>query len=132
MIIIEQVGILQYLGMVGIAPITWVLILVIVIDIITGMTKALRMRQLNSSIGLNGVIRHSTIVLIVLAFGLVAFWIDQEILYQGFIIFYILNYVISIIENLSSIGVPFPKGLEKRILEMRLKRDQDEWSDFDV
>lgn len=107
-------------------PFIWVLGLVIILDVITGMSKAFSKRVINSSIGLNGLIRHSLIILMVLAYGLIAFWLKQDILFYWFVVFYILYYVISIIENLSVLGVPFPEGLKKRILEIKNEKN-NEW-----
>ena len=100
---------------------------VIVLDILTGMIKAWVNKTLNSTIGRRGLIEH----LIVLVLGVTVYpylnFIGFEEVATTFIFFFIATYGLSLIENLSAIGVPFPKGLKKRLEKIKDHFDE-EWS----
>lgn len=92
---------------------------VIVLDILTGMIKAWVNKTLNSTIGRRGLVEH----LAVLVLGVTVYpylnFIGFEEVATAFIFFFIATYGLSLIENLSAIGVPFPKGLKKRLEKIK-------------
>lgn len=92
---------------------------VIVLDILTGMIKAWVNKTLNSTIGRRGLVEH----LIVLVLGVTVYpylnFIGFEEVATAFIFFFIATYGLSLIENLSAIGVPFPKGIKKRLEKIK-------------
>lgn len=98
---------------------------VIVLDILTGMIKAWVNKTLNSTIGRRGLIEH----LIVLVLGVTVYpylnFIGFEEVAATFIFFFIATYGLSLIENLSEIGVPFPKGLKKRLEKIKDHFDEE-------
>ena len=100
---------------------------VIVLDIITGMIKAWVNKTLNSTIGRRGLVEH----LAVLVLGVTVYpylnFIGFEEVATAFIFFFIATYGLSLIENLSEIGVPFPKGLKKRLEKIK-DHFNEEWS----
>ena len=100
---------------------------VIVLDILTGMIKAWVNKTLNSTIGRRGLVEH----LAVLVLGVTVYpylnFIGFEEVAATFIFFFIATYGLSLIENLSEIGVPFPKGLKKRLEKIKDQFDE-EWS----
>lgn len=92
-------------------------------DIATGMAKGLVKKQANSTNGLLGVVKHMLVVMLVLVvypymrfFGLSYFAV-------AFVLFYIAVYTISIIENLSVLGVPFPQFVKERIEKLKDEND---------
>ena len=89
-----------------------ILLVLIVTDYITGITKGYITKQLNSSTGANGLIKKAmTFVVLIVAV------LADRLLGTEFIIrvavcyFYVFNESISILENLGEIGVPIPKKL---------------------
>ena len=100
---------------------------VIVLDILTGMIKAWVNKTLNSTIGRRGLVEH----LAVLVLGVTVYpylnFIGFEEVATAFIFFFIATYGLSLIENLSEIGVPFPKGLKKRLEKIK-DHFNEEWS----
>lgn len=95
----------------------WPLLLFIGIDYVTGICVAIKQRKISSKIGFSGIFRK--VLIFVTAFlGKV---VDQYILASGnptecaIILFYLSNEGISIIENLSRLGVPIPKFLAKTL-----------------
>ena len=101
-----------------------VLCVLILMDIVTGKTKAFKFGDVDSSIGTNGLIKHSLIIIINVLVGVFALIIQVDYLGYLFISFYILEYVTSIVENLDAIGVPFPDSFRRYF--RRLKEEQSE------
>lgn len=98
---------------------------VIVLDILTGIIKAWLNKTLNSTIGRRGLVEH----LAVLVLGVTVYpylnFIGFEEVAATFIFFFIATYGLSLIENLSEIGVPFPKGLKKRLEKIKDQFDEE-------
>jgi toxin secretion/phage lysis holin len=116
------------------------LILVMVIDYVTGMIKAWINADLSSKTGIKGIVKKVCYLLVVcvaavvdwlLASGLQKVGITVEINYLfGVIvsIWLIINELISILENLATIGVPMPAFLTAivRKLKVAVENNADE------
>lgn len=108
------------------------LLLVMVIDYITGMIKAWINADLSSRTGIKGIVKKVCYLLVVcvaavvdwlLASGLQKIGIDVEINYLfGVIvaIWLIINELISILENLAIIGVPLPSFLTAIVYKLKV------------
>ncbi|MDR1564871.1 MAG: phage holin family protein [Oscillospiraceae bacterium] len=123
-------GLLSYLGVVAVPFL--VLVGVLAADYITGMVKAAKLGELSSSIGRKGLIRKACSLLLmvvgmvvdfVLTNGAASLCIDYNIpLCFGLMVclWLIINELISIIENLSIVGVPMPAFLIKTVKQLKL------------
>ena len=110
------------------------LILAMVADYASGMYLAAKKKELSSKIGFAGIVRKVMILVIVaLAHGLDTVLIDQELAFLGIempvlrtvvIWAYIINELVSVLENTRDAGVYVPKFLDKLI--QRLKNDTEE------
>lgn len=112
-----------------------VLMAFMLLDYITGLIKAWKTHKLSSEIGLIGIIKKICYMILVCVAmgvdylvynGLVAVNITVPYnLWFGLIvtIWLIINEMISILENLSEIGVPIPSFLQKMV--KRLKKTVD-------
>lgn len=99
---------------------------IIVFDIITGLAKAWVTKTINSTIGRRGLIEHLIVLVLVVTVYPYLIYIGFEEVATAFIIFFIATYGVSLIENLSAIGVPFPKGLKRRLEKIRDAFDNKE------
>jgi toxin secretion/phage lysis holin len=94
-----------------------ILVVFMVIDIATGIIKALIQRKLNSKIGYIGFLKKAAIMLVII----LANWLDMltisdvPVFKTIAIYFYIGMEGLSILENLNHIGVPIPKAIIKYI-----------------
>ncbi|WP_217959539.1 holin family protein [Acutalibacter muris] len=108
-----------------------ILAVVMSIDYISGMTEAWIRRELSSRVGVLGIVKKVAYLLAV-AVAIVADWVVQTaageigVDFGGFYFFgllvtiwLILNECISILENLSEIGVPLPAFLLKLIEKLK-------------
>ena len=109
-----------------------VLLAVMITDYFTGMAEAYVNRTLNSRIGVVGILKKIGYIVAV-AVGVVADYlitnaiakIGIEIHTSGYIglvvtIWFIINELISILENLSEIGTPLPKFLVNIIKRLKI------------
>lgn len=112
-----------------------VLLITMVIDYISGLTKAWVTAQLSSRIGIIGIIKKVSYLLIVCV-GMIIDWIIGSALANAgvelpvndivaliVIVWLVINELLSIIENVAAVGVNVPKWLLKLI--GRLKNTVD-------
>lgn len=99
------------------------LVIFMITDYISGVVVAIIEKKLSSAVGFKGIAKKVAILALV---G-IAFYLDQvlgtDLLRNMAILFYIANEGISILENTSKLGVPYPQKL-KDILE-QLKKEND-------
>lgn len=105
-----------------------VLILFIALDYLTGVLGAIVLKQVSSVIGINGILKKGTI-LIVLIMAVVldrllnnGTWAFRTLVCY----FYIANEGISILENAVIIGVPVPQKLVDVLKNLKDKEDSHE------
>lgn len=100
--------------------------ILVMFDLITGSLKAWKpnaKRHLNSTKGLSGLVKHSLILsMIAFLFPLVAA-MGFETEANAILTWFVIQYSISIMENLEVLGVPFPSFLRNKFEKMA---EQDE------
>ncbi|WP_139368100.1 phage holin family protein [Priestia abyssalis] len=101
-----------------------VLMALVVIDYITGVLAAFVQKRLASQIGFKGIAQKIFIFTLVATANFIdtLLW-DQSLIRDATILFYIVNEIISIIENAGIVGLPVPEFLLKAIalLKDRIK-----------
>ena len=98
----------------------------IIVDIITGILKGLYNKKLNSRIGLKGLIKHCCIILIVFTISIILPLMGYRTGARAIIVFYIIQYCLSIIENVGCLGVPIPPYVTKAIQQLSSKNENEE------
>ena len=98
----------------------------IIIDIITGILKGAYNNKLSSRIGLKGLIKHCCIILIVFTISIILPLMGYTTGARAIIVFYIIQYCLSIIENLGGMGVPIPPYVTKAIQQLSSKNENEE------
>jgi toxin secretion/phage lysis holin len=109
-----------------------VLVIVMLIDYVTGMAQAYLSHTLNSRIGVVGIIKKISYITAVVV-GIVADYLISSALTQvgidikinyciGMIvtIWFIINELISVLENLAEIGIPLPKFLVSIVKRLKV------------
>lgn len=109
----------QWLG--GWDVILKALLVLIVLDYVTGVLKAIATKSLSSQIGFNGLIRKVVIFIVVATAVTVQSVIGDAVpLREIVIIFFICNEGISLLENASEF-VPIPEKLKETLIQLRDK-----------
>ena len=104
----------------------FVFLTVIIIDIFTGILKGLYNKKLNSNIGLKGLIKHCCIILIIFTISIILPLMGYTTGARAIIVFYIIQYCLSIIENVGCMGVPIPPYVTKAIQQLSSKNENEE------
>lgn len=100
------------------------LLVVMIIDYLTGICKAIINKKLNSIVGLKGIIKKFGYLLIIALSVLIDKILGDPSAISALVIyFFIANEGISILENWGQMGLPLPSKL-KEIFE-QLKKDND-------
>ncbi|MDQ0149363.1 holin family protein [Eubacterium multiforme] len=103
-----------------------VLIIFMVIDYLTGLTKGYVNKDLSSNIGLKGIARKCVIFAILI----VAVMLDRLLNTGNWVFrslvcyFYIANEGISILENASELGAPVPSKLKNALIQLREDKEE--------
>lgn len=100
------------------------LILVMILDYITGVFKAIKKKKLNSKTGIWGIIKKfGYLIIVALAVIMDKIVGDTGAIRTMVIYFFVANDGISILENWGQMGLPLPQKLHE-VLE-QLKSDND-------
>lgn len=99
-------------------PVFFAFFLIVLIDILTGFLKSLVNKKTTSSKGIGGLIKHSTLLLVVCMLYPFCDIYGASGMADTLLIFYILFYAISIVENLGEMGIPIPEWLKKYIYKL--------------
>ena len=101
-------------------------LIVIVIDYITGVMSAIYNKELNSTIGLKGILKKfSYLIIVSLSVILDRIVGDTGAIRTLVIYFFVANDGISIVENIGKMGVPLPKKLTEVLEQVRNKGDEE-------
>lgn len=101
-----------------------ILALVAIIDILTGILKAIKLKQLSSEISKWGTVTHT---MIVMGFSL-GYAMSKEFNVQQFFAPFmwvmIFTYLLSILENMGEMGAPLPNSLVNIVQVLKDMNDQ--------
>ncbi len=84
------------------------LMLLMIVDYITGLMCGFHNKNLSSSIGFNGILKKIAILCLIMVAGIVDIVIGASVAKAATIFFYIGNEGLSIIENSVKLGLPVP------------------------
>jgi len=93
----------------------------IVLDWITGLLKAIYNKNLSSYTGFRGIIKKVVILIVVGVTVLLEKNMGIPAIREIVMMFFIANEGISLLENVSQMGVPFPDKLKEILIQLRNK-----------
>lgn len=96
------------------------------IDLGTGFVKSLIHKSTNSTKGLSGLLKHALLLIAILTLYPMFDLIGMSGMGDTFLIFYILFYLVSIVENWGQIGLPVPKWVKRYLYKL-----SDEYNEND-
>jgi len=98
-----------------------ILVIIIACDYITGVSRAFFEKKLSSEIGARGIVKKVMIfVVVILASQLDKFLpADVAIVRTATIYFYVANEGLSILENLTIMGIPLPTALKDKLMQVQ-------------
>lgn len=100
------------------------LLILMVLDYMTGLIKGIYNKELSSEIGFKGLLKK-VLILVVVAVAVIA---EQHLgipaIREIVIMFFVVNEAISILENASQLGLPIPSKLKEVLLQLREKKEE--------
>ena len=126
-IVIAAVGTLMSAWLGGWDAALKVLVVLMVIDYVTGFLGAIKNKQVNSEIMFWGGIRKGLILAVVVVAVLLDEMVGnpEPILRTLAIYFYVAREGISVTENLGILGVPLPPSISRVLTQLQKKDDSD-------
>lgn len=101
------------------------LIVVIIIDYITGLLSAIYNKRLNSVVGLKGILKKFGYLLIVTLSVVIDKILGETGTIRTLVIyFFVANDGLSILENVAELNVPLPKKLIDTLEQLKNKGDE--------
>lgn len=97
----------------------WLLML----DLMTGVAKAIKEKKINSTIGLNGLIRHFILGVIIVAISVYLPALKLEGYAVTVVMFFIGQYGFSLVENLGVIGIVVPESWIEYFQKIQQEKD---------
>ena len=96
------------------------LLIIMAVDYITGVIKAIYNKKLSSEIGFKGLLKKTVILAVVVLSNTLQELTGGEIEIRSVVImFYIANEGISILENVAAVSDAIPPGLKEVLLQLR-------------
>lgn len=97
-----------------------VLLAMMALDYASGVIKSVQKKQLSSEIGFKGLLKKTSILLVVAAANVIQKLIgDNTAVREMVIMFYVANEGISLLENVAEVSDKIPKGLKDILLKLR-------------
>lgn len=116
------------------SPIFWLYVSCVIVDLVLGNIKAFRNNDIDSSVGIRGSLKHAGLAAFVILFlPTLSVYLGDNTMSNGIVVYFVYQYVISIIENLGALGFPLPDsitekfrrlGTDKYDSESKRKRDE--------
>lgn len=102
------------------------LLTIICIDYLTGVICAVIKKELSSQIGFKGILKKVCILIIVSVSNIIDVNLlsNSRVLYSSVVAFYLVNESISILENVSLIGIPLPNKLKAVLKQLNDKNSK--------
>lgn len=94
-----------------------------VLDIVTGYIKAFKTKRFDSKIGSMGLIRHFVVFTVIMLVAMYSRALGVRSFGIGWTMFFIANYLGSVLENWEAIGWAFPEFLKPYINQ--IKKDNE-------
>lgn len=104
--------------------ILWALMVLMVLDYVMGVIKAIYKKELSSSVGFKGLLKKISILVIVALANVLQELMGGNIAIREIVImFYIANEGISILENVAAVSTKMPQALKDILLQLRGDND---------
>ena len=101
-------------------------LVLIIVDYISGVCKAIYERKLNSEIGAKGIIKKIGYLLVIVVAELIGNLYNNSINIRNLLLYmFISNEVISILENTSKMGIKIPDNIKNKLSKENENNEQN-------
>lgn len=110
----------------GLDKLLTALLVLMVLDFVTGICRAVYMKKLSSEVGLRGIAKKVlALSVVVLAFAIESIIGMEFALREIVITFFIANEGISILENAAATGLPVPEKIKEVLIQLSGKKSKE-------
>jgi toxin secretion/phage lysis holin len=103
-----------------------ILLILVVLDYITGLMKAFFTKNLSSCIGFRGILKKICLFIVICVAVQIDRFINQPDTLRNLVAYaFICNEAISILENAAEMGIPIPDALKELLRKMKKKNTQN-------
>lgn len=107
-----------------------ILIVLMIIDYVTGIIRSAKIGGLSSETGFRGILKKILMLCVVMVGVMIDGGMNMGGVIRAMVIwYYIANEALSIIENVGEMGVPVPRKLQQMIENLRKENDEDQGSE---
>lgn len=96
-----------------------ILLTAIVLDYISGMLKAFYLGEVSSRVGYKGLIKKVGILFTIVVANLTDLILGLTIFRSAICMFFVMNELISVLENIALLGVPIPEFLTSKLIQTK-------------
>ena len=97
------------------SPIFWLYVSCVIVDLVLGNIKAFKSNDIDSDVGIKGSLKHAGLAAFVILFlPTLSVYLGDGTVSDGIVVYFVYQYVISIIENLGAIGFPLPDSITEK------------------
>lgn len=109
------------------SDVVMLLVLITIIDIMTGWIKAFVLKTIESDLGIRGLVKHiGAILIVILSHPLFTLSPYGHTLWTMIVLLLIFSQAVSILENWSAMGLPLPKAVSSRIRKAKEMLEESE------
>ena len=96
-----------------------ILLTAIVLDYVSGMLKAFYLGEVSSRVGYKGLIKKVGILFTIVVANLTDLILGLHIFRSAICMFFCMNELISVLENISALGIPIPDILKDKLIQTK-------------
>lgn len=108
-----------------------VLVTSMVLDYISGMLKAFYLGEVSSRVGYRGIIKKTGILFTIVVANLTDIILGLTIFRSAICMFFCMNELMSVLENVSLLGVPVPSFLTDKLIQTKTISEKTDKNDED-
>ena len=96
-----------------------ILLVAMVLDYISGMLKAFYLGEVSSRTGYKGLIKKVGILFTIVVANLTDLILGLTIFRSAICMFFVMNELVSVLENIALLGVPIPEFLSSKLIQTK-------------
>lgn len=107
------------------SPMFYLLLGFMALDFLTGSVKAFIKGQFSSEVGINGLIRHLLVLVLVVFLKFFGRLFGLEVAIYSMGVAFSINYFTSIVENIEAMGFTFPNWIKNKLKQLQEKSEDE-------
>lgn len=102
-----------------------ILCVAVILDYLSGMLKAIYLGEVSSKVGYRGLVKKVGIFFVVVIAQMTDLLLGLLVFRSAICLFFSANEMISVLENVSMMGIPIPEVLKEKLAQVQTDSDSD-------